>query len=59
MYVGGTKLPYLTGAHHLNNTPRFHFHFRFGNLLVQILPPPIPIQQTILQIQRPFLCICT
>lgn len=54
MYVGGTKLPYRPGLHHLNHTPRFRFHF--GNLLDQILPPPI-YKQTILLIQRPFLCV--
>lgn len=43
MYVGGTN--YLTGRALIISTytPRFRFHF--GNLLVQILPPPIPIQQ--------------
>lgn len=30
------KLPYRPGPHHLTR-----FRFRFGNLLVQILPPPI------------------
>lgn len=41
MYIGGTNYLTLPALIISTITPRFRFHFRFGNLLVQILPPPI------------------
>lgn len=53
MYIGGTNYLTLPALIISTITPRFRFHFRFGNLLVQILPPPIYNKYS--QIQRPFL----